>query len=278
MPGFADLDQIIESMTALDDFFEIPFCKYSTVSESQTFPHSLWRAPGVPGPGGDGAAFSATPGAGGTALDQDGLSIGWGDTSPATKHLIGMDVRATSTLDIILFDRLVSVSGRTINSTGAKDVNSVALPRYTDGVGVEVYLEVTTATTAAAVVTLSSYTDQGGTGGQAGSTSVTFPAAATNVDTLVGPMPLATGDYGVRSVEQINVGTSGAGSAAVNVVLLKELARVPVAALLSNSRDFVSQISTLPRVYDGAALMLAFHPSSTSQQPQVHGHLTAAYR
>lgn len=277
MAGFADLDEIIESITSLEDVYVTNFTKYGLAVEAASVYHSLWRCAGTPGAGSDGAAGSGTPGAGGTAADQTGLSSHWADTSPATKHLIGMEARGNVGFDLIVYDRLVSVSGVSINSTGTKNVNSVALPRYTDGVGVEVFLEVTTVTASAAVITMNSYTNQAGTGGQVGAASRTFPAAATNVDTMIGPMPLAAGDYGVRSVETISVGTSGGGSAAVNVILVKELARLPVVSNLSNSRDFIQQLATMPRVYDGASLMLAIF-STTTTAPTAWGSIMVAYR
>jgi len=116
--------------------------------------------------------------------------------------------------NIHLHDRLVGVGDIDPTSTGDKTVNSTALTRYTSGHSVEVWLEVQAVpSTTAIVCSLSSYTNQAGTGSRAGAT-VTFPTATLGVGNMVGPMPLQSGDTGVRSVETLNVATASGGSTA----------------------------------------------------------------
>jgi len=276
MAGFQTFDDVVAAISNLGQGLDQTFRKEGTAPEVAGVMHSLWRVGPFPGAGGDGAAGSGTPGAGGTALTlADGTLAYWADQSGKQKHLLAFEARASVACTAIIYDRLVSVSGITLVGTGDKNVNSVALPRYTDGVGVQAFLEVTTVTATSAVVGTANYTDQSGNSG-ATSPAYTFPATATNVDTLI-PIGLASGDWGVKSVEKINLTTASTGSAACNLILAKELCRVPLAANQANTRDFLSQIMALPRIYDGATLMLAMIATTTTATT-IDGHIWAAYK
>jgi hypothetical protein len=257
------LDAIIDAFTT-GQTLDATFRKAGTLAELAGWPHSLWRVGPVPAAGGDGAAGSGTPGAGGTALDQaDGsLSMGWDDHSPNIKILLESEVRSTLSGVIVVCDRLVSVSGIALSSTGNKNIGSAALPRYTDGKNVRPFLEVTTATaTTAPIVTLNSYTDQDNNTGQSG-TAITFPAAATNVDTLI-PLPLAAADYGIRAAATLNVGTAGSAGVA-NFILVKEIARIIVAQNEGRGFQHYRETMQFDTVEDGASLMLYYIPSTTT--------------
>jgi hypothetical protein len=146
------------------------------------------------------------------------------------------------------------VSGFTLASTGDQTVNSTGLPRYTSGLGVWAWLEITTQpSNPPPVVSLASYTNQDGTASRVGP-AYTFPVAAMSVHTLVGPLPLQAGDTGIRSVETFNVATAG-GAGVANLILVRPL-------LLTGTRDAVHvaerisplPFTTMPRIYDGASL------------------------
>jgi hypothetical protein len=190
---------------------------------------------------------------------------------------------ASQNCTLLIYDRLVHVSGLSVASTATLNVNSVALPRYASttssnedyAANNEVWLEVTTATTTtAAVVTMNSYTNENGTSGRAGS-SITFPAAATTLHSLVGPMPLQAGDQGVASVQTIQVNTA-ASAGAVQLVILRELAWIPLIQNIGNIINYLTQIPTLPRLYDGHSLQFAIlMPATTATS--VNGNLTVAH-
>lgn len=278
MAGFTSLDDLINEITVNSKVLYSSFAKVGTAPEAAGVWHSLWRVGNYPAAGGDGGAGSGTPGSGGTALTlADGGLANWSNQSPDTKHLLALDAQASQDCTIMLYDRLVHVSGISLSSTGNKNVGSAALPRYSgnDSKGVQVWLEVTTQTaTTAPIVTMNSYTDQDGNTGATG-TSITFPATATNVDALIGPMPLAAGDTGVRSVETVNVGTAGTAGAC-NVVLLRPLAVIPVLQGTGAERSFLTMLPTLPRLFDGHTLGLAMLATGTTAT-NVWGHLTAGY-
>src|SRR4029079_1307052 len=129
-----------------------------------------------------------------------------------------------------LVDRLVGVGSIAVSSTGVKNVGSPTLPRYTSGVGVLAYAEVDTAgTTTAVQLNLDTYTNEDGTTVRTGGT-FTFNAATATRGSLQGPLPLAAGDRGVKSVETVNVTVAGAGSGVINIVLLRTLVYMPFGA------------------------------------------------
>jgi len=266
MAGFASYDDIIAEITQNGKYKAIPFYKTSSSPEAAGTWHSLWKAAGNPGAESDPAG---TPGA---AYSSAGMSLQ--DEASDFKHLLSLGATATQNTLLMLYDRLVGVGAVSINSTGDKTINSAALTRYTGGEGVQAWLEVTTVTSSTATVSMNSYTNQAGTTGRAG-TSVAFPAATTNVDTLV-QLPLQAGDKGVRAVSTINVSVSGGGSAAVSLILIRPLAFLPIQANIYNERDFILQVASLPRLFDGASLALAYLAASTTA-PTFYGQIQTAW-
>lgn len=185
------------------------------------------------------------------------------NVSPDARHLLWLAGYSTVAGSFFMFDVLAEVTGVLINSTGNKTVNTSALTRYTDGVGVEALIEVTTVTSSAAVISVNSYTDPSDNTGQSGAT-VTFPAAATNVQTAFF-MPLATGDTGLKAISTINVATSGGGSSAVTVRLVKRIGpELPLSVGGGLVVDTVLQLASFPRIYDGAQLMFGFRATATT--------------
>jgi hypothetical protein len=181
----------------------------------------------------------------------------------------------TAASSVQILDRLVGVGAIAINSTGNKTINSAALSRYTSGESVMVLLEIQTAgTTTSPIVSLSSYTNSAGDTTRAGAT-ITFPANNYPKGGLVGPMPLQAGDTGVRSVETINVATAGGGSAAVNVILVKFISTIQMDGGRARWGDKLgpTPFTNLPRIYDGATLMLTTRNTSNSTTP-FFGHVS----
>lgn len=273
MAGFSSYDDLINEISVNGKMYEWHFAKVaaSAVQGAGTW-HSLWDSVGTPGAGSNP---SATPG---DQHDDTSGSINFPDQATDTKHIVSVAAMCSIAGTLMIYDRLCSVSGISLASTGNKTVNSAALPRYsgTDASSVQVWLEVTTATTTTApVVSLNSYTNEAGTTGRSGGTR-TFPAAATVIRAMIGPMPLQAGDKGVRSVEVgLNVGTAAAAGVC-NVVLLRPLAYVPVPSNVLVERDFVLQAPSLPRIYDGASLGLAVQLNTTGT-PSVQGKISVAY-
>lgn len=202
-------------------------------------------------------------------------SINFANQSPDQKHLFTFGATATQDCVLMLYDRLVMTSGINIATTGNKTITSLTLPRYsgTSSVGVEAWLEINTTVTAnTPVVTLSSYTDSDG------NTVTTAPSVTLAATPLVRSMyqlPLATDDLGLRAVETLNVGTAGTSGVA-NVSLIKPLAYLPLQQNQWNERDFVLQLTSLPRLFDGASLGLAYL-ATTATAPNFWGCVRFGY-
>lgn len=269
--GFSSYDDIISEITA-GKVTEYSFYKASSAPEAAGVWHTLWKANGNPGAGANPTAFAT----GMQYIDTAG-SMFFNDTTPDTKHIVTFGAAASQNCTLMLFDRLVGYGG--ISATvQANSLGAITLPRYgvadgLNGIGVEAWLELTTASTAAGSMTLSSYTDADGATGQTGPAFV-LPATATNVDAMV-KIPLATASRGIRAASTFTVGTSPTG-AVMNLILLKPLAFIPLIANQWNERDLVLQFTSLPRVWNGASLGLAILASGTTAT-NVWGNVKVAW-
>lgn len=132
----------------------------------------------------------------------------------------------TNTFVALFLDRLWHNSGIAVTTTTAQTINSVAWPARdrngsTDGEGVMVALEVSTATTNGAAVTncTMSYTNSAGVSGR--TATVLIPATAAKGTFCI--FRLQSGDYGVQSIQSITLGTS-LGGGAVHLVAFRTLA------------------------------------------------------
>lgn len=277
MAGFTSRDDLINEATVNGKVDLWNFYKVAPANaEAAGVWQSLWKGVGKPGAGSDPAA---TPG---TAYNSDTGSIVAGsvffaDRDPDFRHLLSFGAVATQNCTLMLYDRLVGVSGISTASTGSKTVNSTTLPRYATTAATlnEAWLEVTTATTTTApVVNLNSYTSADGTTGLSGG-NVTFPAAATDLHTMI-QLPLNASEQGVRSIEAgLNVGTASAAGA-VNVLIIRPLARIPLLANVWNEVSFLDDVMGLPRIYDNATLGLALLASTTTATT-VWGTISCVY-
>jgi hypothetical protein len=269
MAGFGSYSAVISALNA-GARLEYQFYKVGPTNEGAGVWTSLWYAGSAPAAGTDPAA---TPG---TAYTNAAGSIQFPNTSTATNWMLDLNATATQDGTLMLYDRLVGVSGLSVATTGNKTVSSTGLPRYTSSAAsvVEAWLEVTTATTTtAAIVSMNSYTNEGGTTGRAGGT-VTFPATATDVRTMI-KMPLQAGDKGVQACSTINVATAAAAGV-VNFVLLRPIMYVPLLANIDSRMSCLFDASRTMRVFDGASLAFAWLATGTTAAT-ITGDLRISY-
>lgn len=281
MAGFVSLDDLINEITTNSKRDQQGFYKVGVTGHAGSW-QSVFRLAGVPGAGADGAAGSGTPGAGGSTLTALGLNFH--NCTPDFRVLLNIMATATQNATLMVYDRLTHTSGISTASTGSKNVGSPNPPRYNSTTstdpdyiaGNECWLEVTTVTnTTAPVMHLLTYTNQAGTTGRVGG-NITFPAAATVVGTFIGPMPLQVGDSGVRSVETVNVDTASASTGAVQVVVLRPLAYIPIIQNIANVMNFVTQLPSLPRLFDGHSLSFAILMPATTATT-IYGEIVAGF-
>lgn len=180
-------------------------------------------------------------------------------------------------LDYVLFYPLIDMD---VTDPQEFD-NTVTLPRYTTGKGLQAMLVATNPYVGGASYTIS-YTNQDGV---AGRTSVTASSnTATTIGTLVsgsssavdsaGPfIPLQSGDTGIQSVQSITFTASNGGLAAL--VLVKPLATTYLRETTApNERNFLFDMPQLPVIQDGAYLNFIVLPSGSLASAVITGLTT----
>ena len=231
-----------------------------------------------------------------------------GNVSPATKHIINAGALTTAATGVpgtlLLCDFLLAYPGINLStSPGAQTLlNANSLPRYADGIGVKPFVVYNSYSAGAAQVTNVaqymniSYTNTTPTSGQTMSSIVTNQGA--NLDVYghllhsgstadnYGPfLPLAAGDLGVTQVASIAF-TSSTGAAAngtantfATLVLARPLLELPLTtAFLLSERSYMTQLPSMPRIYDGAYLgWLYFTGAATAASTTFSGYLDVAW-
>lgn len=187
-----------------------------------------------------------------------------------------------------------SVAGTAINITDAgTGTHTVTwlLPRYTNGAGLNAMFFNPAATAlGAATPNLSlGYTNSTGTasratptvlpvGKTAASNSHILYTGATGAGKYNYAVPRQSGDSGIAEINTIQNSTSYV-SGSYTVALYKEIARFPVTTLgVAAERDFLNQLPSLPRIYDGAALYFVIGSgAATPANSAFSGHLDFIY-
>lgn len=273
MAAFAFHDELIQAASANQQWLQYNFHKRMQANTLQPGrQYTTWKMPGMPGAG----ANPASVGSGGTSYSNTAGGMCFADLVSNSKYFQAFDIMGLSG-QYTIYDRLTGAGSVSIAGTGNVSITIPALPRYTDGVGVECWIEITTAVSLGTpVITLSSYTDQAGNTGHT-SPAVTLPATP-DVDSMY-RFPWAADDYGVRSVAQINVGTLGT-SGVVSVVLLKPLVTIPVCGFMSATPDLKQRLGALQQIADGSTLMVTYEPASSASFTGGHlwGMVHALYK
>lgn len=191
-------------------------------------------------------------------------------------------------LDYLLYYPLIDMDNtdtQFLFNYGGLDPEAKALPRYTDGVGVQAFLVATNPYIGGATCWLS-YTNDKGVPGRI--TQMCLTNTSTNINTLVNShargagmrqgafFNLAYGDLGIRSVESITFNQANGGLAAL--VLVK-----PIATLMTRETtawcefDFLKDKPSLPVIYDGAYLAFIMMTSATIAGVPIIGEMTTIW-
>lgn len=194
--------------------------------------------------------------------------------APQTKHLARLSAISTTAnavpLTLLLCDYLLYYPFVDMDSTDEQFLtNSVSLPRYTDGRGVQAILVAQGNYVGGAQFSIS-YTNSEGvpgrTSGTVTSNTGTFTSSLITSGAAAGnfgyAIPLASGDVGIRSVESITFSAPNGGIAAL--VLVKPLANTMLREVTSPvERDFFIDFASAPRIRDGAYLNFLAMPNAT---------------
>lgn len=223
-------------------------------------PFSPFYTAGIPG-----AAAAPTPGLAGAALTSYAGQIPFDNPVSGNSYLARFAGAVSQPGILMLCDRLWHNSGFTITSTTGQTVNSAAWPARdqdgsTNGVGVVLGVEISSATGAGTPTITVDYTNSSGTAGKTGS-NIIATASSSAIGTFY-PIGLAAGDVGVRSVQTLTLSATWT-SGTMHLVAYRVLATMPVAA--SVGPGVVSPVvGGLPRLYDNTVPFLLFVPSTTT--------------
>jgi len=226
-------------------------------------PQSLWGLAGNPGAGTwdttlAGVALSSTSA-------QVNGQINFADPPSGNTYLARFQGQATIAGTLILADRLWHNGGFTITANTSQTVNSATFAARdntgtTDGAGVLLGLEISSAAGAAAPTITVGYTNSGNTSGRTATNY--FPTANSPTAGSFFPIGLQAGDIGVRSVQTLQLSASWV-SGTMNLVAYRPLAFLELtAAQTPNAIDALT--SGMPRLFDGSVPFLIFVPSTTT--------------
>lgn len=224
------------------------------------------------------AAVAPTPGISGAALTSYAGQIPFTNPSAGQNtYLARFSAFPTAQGGtIMLADRLWHNSGITITSTTAQTVNSVTFPARdnngsTNGEGVFLGVEVSTATGAGTPTITISYTNSDNTSGRT-ATNIYGTSATSAIGTFY-PIGLESGDKGVRSIQSITLSATWT-SGTIHLVAYRPL--VSITSIAAGSCNTVDALTSgLPRMYDNTVPFLIYTPNTTTSTGLI-GTMTVA--
>jgi hypothetical protein len=158
----------------------------------------------------------------------------------------------------------------------------------TNGAGVQAFITPSVALGAGTPNIQLTYTDQDGNTGATTPTTLPISNASAPIGQIeysgtaagkYGPfVPLASGDSGIRLVEQFSYSATHT-SGITNVVLCRPILTLPMTTVgVAAERDLLNQVPSLPRIYDGACLVwLGYAGAATPVSSGFYGHLDFAW-
>lgn len=296
MAGFSSQDDMVNEISTNGKFYRTDWQKstFATTAHTAGLWYSLMRGGGNPSADtilgtGTNLAFQALSDAVATAS-----GIPHGGNVGGYKVLLNAAAQTaavtTAPCVLMLVDLLGFYPITSVTTTGAQTLNNtVTLPRYTDGAGVQAFLTPSTVMGAATPNITLNYTNSAGTAGKVTPATLPIGNTAAAVTSIVysgtgtgkyGPfIPLAAGDAGIRSVQSINLSASYV-SGVLNLVLCKPIMTLPITTLgVTAERDLVNQFASMPRIYDGACLnWLMLAGAATPVASPLSGHLEFGWK
>ena len=291
MAGFTSQDNLISAVTVDGKFYRADWQKstFTTTAHTAGMWYSLFRGGGNPPADailgtGTNLAFQAL-----TDATTNATGIQHGGAVGGFKVLLNAAAQTaaatTAPCVLMLVDLLGFYPVTSVTTTGAQTLNNtVTLPRYTDGAGVQAFITPSTVMGAATPSISIGYTNSASTVGRATPATLPIGNTAAAVTSVVysgtgagkfGPfIPLQAGDAGIKSVQSISLSASYV-SGVLNLVLCRPLLTLPITTLgVTAERDLINQLNSGPRVYDGACLAwLMLAGAATPVAAPLSGHL-----
>lgn len=201
-----------------------------------------------------------------------------------------LSLTATATalpMQMILCDYLLYYPTIDESTTDQQDMdNTITLPRYTDGVGVQMMAVTLAARTGGQSFTVN-YTNSDGVSGRV------TPAMVENTSSVIGTiatsvlsptdntsptpfLPLQAGDSGVRSVESVTM--NGIDTGLFAIVLVKPITETQIRGIDAPvEKDHLLHGAELPRIYDDAFLGYLVLPQGTLAATALLGNLKVVW-
>ena len=223
-------------------------------------PHTWWALAGSPGAGSYDATLNGATLSSSSTVPNG--AIPHTDPVSGNAYLARLSGMATQTGLLMLCDRLWQ--NRPANASGAQAITSPTWPARdasasTNGDGVLLAVEFSTAQTAGTATCAVTYTNSAGTGSKTANL-----LDAITATTAVGSflrLDLQAGDQGCRSVQSVNFSATSTGGV-WNLVAYRVLATLEMQANVPNAIDVLT--SGMPRLPNGVVPFLVFVPSTTT--------------
>jgi len=208
-----------------------------------------------------------------------------GPTPPAgqSKYIMTWEMRHNSTTaraTFTLCDLLGFYAAIDSDSIDLQTMdNTLTLPRYTSGEGVQIVIQNSVATSGSNIATIEYVNHLGQT---KTITSTNLQRTATQVASCASNafsanatslfLSLDAGDLGVRQINSIQFDTAVGGL--MNILLVKPFARTVTSENnIVTEKNFITQQGiTMPKLEDGAALMIYAHSALASTIAPIHGY------
>ena len=216
-----------------------------------------------------------------------------GNVSGDTKHAVNVGAwtqGSTGAPSVLQIVDLLGVYPRIQTNLATLQTlsNTQTLPRYTDGKGVRAYFAINTTNGANAQNFVMSYTNQDDVTGRSLGAVVANTASAyqshighsgTGASNFGPFLPLMATDQGIKSVQSCQFSAASASAGFIDLVLCKPILTIPITtAYVAAERNLLTQLPSLPRIYDGAVLgFLVFAGAAIATSVQFQGYIDLAW-
>ena len=207
------------------------------------------------------------------------------NVSPSKKFLRIINTTATAAtalpMNVILMDYLLYYPSVDDGTTDPQVMdNTVALPRYSDGKGVQM-MAVTVAARTGGAQFFVTYTNQDGVTGRTSgtvtqNTSTVIGSVTTSNTTATNGanpfIPLQSGDSGVRAIESVTMLSPDVGL--MSIILVKPLVQTCFRdVVVPYEKDILIYNTDMPRIYDDAFLGMVGLPGGTLAATVLTGYM-----
>lgn len=184
------------------------------------------------------------------------------------KWLISTSIVPTVAGVYLLYDRLLHIGGLNATLTTAQTIQGThpgtpALTRNTGGEGNFAFYEIYTIIGATTTTLTMTYTNQAGTGSR--TSTINIGATGFREVTRAQRIPLAAGDSGIQSIQQIQLAASTTTAGNFGITIARPIAWIPVgAAGVAGWRDYTTGLPGIPKIDNNACLSLIFIPGAAT--------------